>query len=638
MRNGEPDEELFDQVIGRQIAQAVAGGRQLRAFGEMVALLASEGNARAAVRLEDLWNRLREAYGFSLFCAYPLSGLGPLSEEEFHSICGAHSRVLPAESYEASGATSEERLRMVAMLQQKAAALEVQVAERKRVEDALRRSERELAAFVENSSLGLHWAGPDGIILWANKADSEMLGYSLEEYLGRHVAEFHADAEVIADILARLHRGERVQNREARLKCKDGSTKIVHIDSSVLWEEGRFVHTQCFTRDITAQKREEEMSRQLAAIVEFSDDAIVSKNLDSIVTSWNQGAERLFGYAANEIIGKPVTLLIPEESSDEEPLILSRISRGEPIDHYETVRRRKDGTLVAVSLTVSPIKDRHGKIVGASKIARDITERKRAEQALQSAQAELAKANEELERRVRERTASLEEAIAHMEEFSYTISHDLRAPLRGMQSYSKALLDDFGELLKSEPEAIHYLKRIAENAARLDRMILALLTFSRVGRDEVRLEPVSLEKLVKDVVEHISELQPPFAEIRLGPLYDVLGHEPALAQAISNLLTNAAKFVAPGVTPKLHIWSERRQGEVRLWVEDNGIGIDPKFQHRLFTMFERIHPNLKYEGTGVGLAIVRKAVDRMGGRIGLESDGVQGSKFWIQLRAPQNPP
>jgi signal transduction histidine kinase len=269
----------------------------------------------------------------------------------------------------------------------------------------------------------------------------------------------------------------------------------------------------------------------------------------------------------------------------------------------------------------------------------DITSRKQTQISLEEAKQELARANEqlaktneELEQRVEKRTASLSDAIAQMEEFSYTVSHDLRAPLRGMQAYSEELLEDCGEILAAKPDAIEYLKRIAENAARLDKMVCDVLMFSRIARGEFRIEPVSVDKVVQELVDQSPAMRRPYAEIQIEPLADVLGHETSLTQAISNLLTNAIKFVAPGTIPKIRIWSEKRDQEVRIWIEDNGIGIDPKFHHRLFRMFERIHPDLSYEGTGVGLALVRKAAGRMNGKAGVESDGSNGSRFWIQLR------
>jgi PAS domain S-box-containing protein len=248
--------------------------------------------------------------------------------------------------------------------------------ERMRAEDARRRAEDELSDFFENAPVGLHWLGPDGVILKVNRHELEMLGYDRDEYVGHHISQFHVSRETAAEILKRVSDGEVLHNYEARLRCKDGSVRHVLTASSVLWDKERFVHARCFTRDITEFKRADRAAHFLAAIVETSGDAILSKDLDGIVTSWNRGAERVFGYTAEEMIGAPITLLIPPECHDEEPGILERVRRGERIGPYETVRRRKDGSLVDISLVVSPVKDSAGKVIGASKVARDITERK----------------------------------------------------------------------------------------------------------------------------------------------------------------------------------------------------------------------------------------------------------------------
>jgi signal transduction histidine kinase len=282
---------------------------------------------------------------------------------------------------------------------------------------------------------------------------------------------------------------------------------------------------------------------------------------------------------------------------------------------------------------------------------RDITERKTAERKLndaaekmrqqmedlQAAQSELAQArdilekqNELLEERVRERTAQLGETISDLETFSYSITHDMRAPLRAMQGFSRLLLESHGAQLN--PEGMEYLNRIANSANRLDLLIRDVLRYSNIVRARVKLEPVDLDRLLRDIIGDYPGFQEPNAEILIPePLPKVLGNEAFLTQCFSNLLMNAVKFVAPGVTPRVEVTTTRNSNTVRVTVRDNGIGIPPEHQQRLFTLFHRAQNH--YPGTGIGLAVVRKAVDRIGGQVGLDSKPGKGSAFWLELQA-----
>ncbi len=260
-----------------------------------------------------------------------------------------------------------------------ARALEAAEIRRRTVEENLQRSQRELSDFFENSALALHWVGPDGKVLRVNDTELKMLGYTREEYVGRNISDFHADLPVIEDILQRLTRGETLSDYPARLRCKDGSIRDVLIHSNVYQDEGKFIHTRCFTRDVSDLKQAEAARAQLAAIVDSSEDAIVSKNLDGIVRSWNAGAERIFGYAAVEMIGESIMRLIPPDRQSEENEILRSLRAGERMEHFETVRVTKDGRLIDVSLTTSPVRDVGGTVIGASKIVRDITQQKQEE-------------------------------------------------------------------------------------------------------------------------------------------------------------------------------------------------------------------------------------------------------------------
>ena len=369
-------------------------------------------------------------------------------------------------------------------------------------------------------------------------------------------------------------------------------------------------------------------SRFLASIVEHSDDAIITKDLNGVITSWNKGAQRLFGYTPEEAIGQAVSMLIPQDRKNEEPEILARLRRGSRVDHYETIRRRKDGTHIHISLTVSPVRDAAGRIIGASKIARDISE-------IQRARATLARSHEELERLVSERTASLQQAVAQMEEFSYTVSHDLRAPVRAMKGFAQAALEDNAHQL--DEKGRRYLQNILAGGTRMEQLIQDVLTYSKTARVEAKTAPVSLQKVVQEIIQTYPELRHLNAEIIIrSPLHNVMAHEVSLIQALSNLLSNAVKFVPPGTRPRVEIGTELHNGSVRVWIQDNGMGINPKYQHRLFNIFQRVHKVGGYEGTGIGLAIVRKAAEKMGGTVGVESDGVNGSRFWIDLPAVTN--
>ncbi len=258
--------------------------------------------------------------------------------------------------------------------------------------------------------------------------------------------------------------------------------------------------------------------------------------------------------------------------------------------------------------------------------------RSQAEAELRNARDRLHQYAQELEKRVEERTASLREAVAQMEEFSYTISHDLRAPLRAMSGYAHALLEDFGPQLDEDGRA--HLQRIIRSSDRMNRLTTDLLNYSRVATADVQRSRVNLETLVRGTIEHYGELDPSKADITVvSPLAPVWAHETSLTQALANLLTNAAKFVKPGERPKIIVRAEPRGNRVRVWVEDHGIGIPLAQQARLFRIFERSFAARDYEGTGVGLAIVRKVIEKMGGTCGVESDGQSGSRFWIELEA-----
>jgi signal transduction histidine kinase len=260
----------------------------------------------------------------------------------------------------------------------------------------------------------------------------------------------------------------------------------------------------------------------------------------------------------------------------------------------------------------------------------EVTERKRAEAEIAQLLAKVQRNANDLEERVAERTGQLEEINTELDSFAYSVSHDLRAPLRTMRGFAEALLEDKG---LSDSEKRDYLRRILSAAQGMEHLIQDLLAYSRLSRQELQLQTVSLGQVVREAAQQL-ELASGGKEYDLefaGEFPEVVGHHAVLVQVVLNLLTNAIKFVPTGARPRLRLWSEDAGEQCRLLVQDNGIGIAPHHQERIFNVFERLHGIDTYPGTGIGLAIVRKAVTRMGGRIGVDSKEGEGSRFWIEL-------
>ena len=273
-----------------------------------------------------------------------------------------------------------------------------------------------------------------------------------------------------------------------------------------------------------------------------------------------------------------------------------------------------------------PVQDEEGAFLYVVGIAEDITPMRRAQDAL-------AALNADLERRVEERTQALVEVNRELDAFAYTISHDLRAPLRAIQGYAEALSEDYAEVLPADGQ--HSVKRITASVLRMEGLIEDILSYSRLAQSEIRVRPVALEAAVDRVLaDHAEAIADAAATVRVQrPLPTVQASASVLRQALGNLVTNAVKFAAPGVAPQVTIWAERRDGQVRLWIEDDGIGIASEHQERIFEPFQRLHGIEGYPGTGIGLAIVRRALTRMSGTCGVLSMPGEGSRFWIELPA-----
>lgn len=492
------------------------------------------------------------------------------------------------------------------------------------IQESLRELHDLMAALDEHAIVAM--TDPQGKITYVNDKFCSISKYGREELLGqdhRLINSGHHSKEFIRELWTTIARG-KTWHGEIKNRAKDGT--FYWVDTTIvpfLNEAGKPRQYVAIRTDITERKLAQEAQERLAAIVNSSDDAIVGKTLGGIITDWNPGAEALFGFTAAEAIGRPMTIIFPPERIPEEQEILSRISRGESVKHYETVRLRKDGSRVDVSVTVSPILDHAGKIVGASKVARDITDRKRTE-------AEILKLNAELEARVAQRTGELEAANKELEAFSYSVSHDLRAPLRAVNGFAGIVLEDYGAQLPKEGR--DYLERVRSGGKRMGELIDDLLTFARLSRQPLGRQPVDMGRLVKDVLTDLNAaVAGRTVETRVADLPPSQGDPALLKQVWINLLSNALKY-SRGRTPAVvEVGSQPGNGEPVYFVRDNGVGFDMQYAGKLFGVFQRLHRAEEFEGTGVGLAIVQRVIHRHGGRVWAQSEPGKGATFYFNL-------
>jgi PAS domain S-box-containing protein len=362
----------------------------------------------------------------------------------------------------------------------------------------------------------------------------------------------------------------------------------------------------------------------LAAIVRSSDDAIIGKDRDGIITTWNPGAERLYGYAAEEILGQSIAKLIPRARAGEDDDILARVLAGRRVDHFETQRMRKDGSVVDVSLTVSPIVDGSGRITGVSAIARNITDRKRTQTALEEA-----RLSEKQKRAADEATRAKSEFLAGM-------SHELRTPLNAIIGFSELLCD--GKIGETEGERHEFLREIVQSGRHLRVLMDGILDLAKVeaGKMEFRHESIDLERLVADVCHSVAVLADPkqitlSAEVK-PDVSRAVSDATKLKQILYNYIANAIEFTREG--GRVWVRIEREDAEqFRIEVEDTGIGVTAENRPLLFNEFVQVHGGQRGQskGTGLGLALVRRLVEAQNGSVGVEPADGGGSTFFAVL-------
>ena len=471
-----------------------------------------------------------------------------------------------------------------------------------------------LAAVIESSDDAVISQGLDGTIETWNKSAERMFGYTAAEAIGRPIDlivpwDCRPDEE---RIITQVLRGEAVTHFETAGITKDGSMVPLSVSiSPVLTPDGDMLGISRIARDLSRQKALEREAFRLAAVVDSSIDAIVSKDLNGVVQTWNKAAERMFGFRADEIIGRPIMLIIPDERRAEEDTVLGRIRAGLSVEHFETVRRRKDGTLIEISLSVSPIKTSTGSVIGASKIARDIT----------------------LQQQLAHET---EQANRIKDEFLAMLSHELRTPLNAVLGYTRMLrLPDMDQARQAR--AIDVIER---NAQILSQLVSDVLDISRIvtGKMEMRLGRCDVTELVCAAVDIVR----PSADSKDIAVHVMLPEKPIWArcdadrmqQVLWNLLTNAVKFTPKG--GRVEVLGTPRGDTIDLIVRDTGAGIRPESLPFVFQRFwqgdsGRGRP---HGGLGLGLALARHFVELHGGTITAASEGEgRGATFTVSLPA-----
>jgi len=490
------------------------------------------------------------------------------------------------------------------------------VAERTRVAAALRDSEAQSRAILDTTVDAVITIDERGTVLSFNPAAERMFGYARTEVLGRNVNMLMASPhQERHDTYLRnyLHTGDAKiigTSREEMGQRKDGSVFDVDLTISEVWFGPRRIFTGII-RDITERRHAEQERGRLAAIVQSSSDAIVGADLDGTIRTWNEGAERVFGYRADEVIGRTSDFLTPPEQLHEIAEVLAKIQAGERVDNLETVRTTKDGRAINLSIMISPVRDKSGVVVGVSAIARDVTAQKRTEQ------------------RLMKLTENLERSNKDLEHFAYIASHDLHEPLRKIRSFTELLARRYKGQLDADADT--FIGYIVDGATRLQQLIDDLLAYSRVGRGEIPMTAVPVGKVIQGVLGVLeSQVQESGARVTVGELPIVHANETLLAQIFQNLISNATKFRSKD---PLHITiaAERGEGLWRFSVADNGIGIDPGAHDRVFQIFQRLHTRREYSGTGIGLAVCKRIAERHRGTIWIDSEPGRGSTFFFTI-------
>lgn len=488
---------------------------------------------------------------------------------------------------------------------------------RRRSEEGARLFQESCLALIEAAPDIISITDPDGTIRSLSPAFERITGWSARRWEGRSYAGLlHPDDLPQAQrSMERLARGEPVGPELFRVRTRSGSFVAMEVSSRPLMGDGKPRAILSVARDATRRLKLEEEHARLAAIVETSNDAIISATPDGIVLSWNRGAEELYGFSAKEAVGEPVLICIPPEEHPLAAQLLERLRRGEPMGHLELRKVTKTGQPLVVSVTASAIRDASGALKAVSFISRDVTERKRAEDELRRRAEEIRKANEELEL------------------FTSAASHELREPIRKVFGFADLIRQTDGRL---ERRTRRHLERLQDAALRMSRLIEDLLEFSVLSRAEMPVEVLALNELAREAASELrARARAAGGEIELGRLPRACGNREMVKRVFYCLLDNALKFRKPDVPPRVRVTGRLESGHAELAFEDNGIGFDERHLAELFKPFRRLHGRAAYPGTGMGLSICKRIIERLGGSITARSAPGKGATFLVRLPQPR---
>jgi len=533
---------------------------------------------------------------------------------------------VPPEEFLGENQTAREVERLLTNIRERERmedALREQLMERRRAEEALRRSESYLAEAQKLSHTG-SWAFDATTPLYWSEENLRIWGFDPQQGLPDRetiVQRIHPeDRDRVLECVQNAFREKRDYAVEFRIVLPDAAVRYIHgLGHPAFGASGELVEIVGTNVDVTDRKRSEEAQLRLAAIVASSDDAIISKTLGGVITSWNAGAERIFGYRSEEAIGLPITTLIPRDRQDEESQIIERVRRGESVHHFETVRIRKDGREIQVSLTISPIKDAAGQIIGVSKIARDITERNRAAEALREAQTNLAHVS---------RVTTMGELVA-------SIAHEVNQPLGAIVTNGSACLRLLFRETPDLEKSREVITRMINDGLRASEVIKRIRDLLHKSPPEKA--PLSINETIQEVIALVSsEVLRSKVELRAelaADLPPVVGDRIQLQQVILNLILNARDAMSDVQRHprELLITSKKTEsGEVVIAVRDSGQGLDPKDAERIFDPFF----TTKAEGMGLGLSISRTIIEAHGGTLWAKPNKDRGAT--IQFTLPLN--